>query len=101
MAAEGTDAGSGPTAGSMSIRGQIRSREDVVRQLESICAYYRQVEPSSPVPVLLRRAQKLVNMNFLQVVQELSFAPVESLRPSMGGAVDELAPPTAPPPASS
>jgi hypothetical protein len=40
-------------------------------------------------------------MNFLQVVQELSFAPVESLRPSMGGAVDELAAPTAPPPASS
>jgi type VI secretion system protein ImpA len=83
-------------AASITVRGQIRSREDVVRQLENICAYYRQVEPSSPVPVLLRRAQKLVNMNFVQVVQELSFAPVESLRPSMGGAVDELA---APPPA--
>ncbi|HTA29004.1 MAG TPA: type VI secretion system protein TssA, partial [Candidatus Cybelea sp.] len=93
------DPGSGTAAATMTIRGQIRSREDVVRQLENICAYYRQVEPSSPVPVLLRRAQKLVNMNFLQVVQELSFAPVESLRPSMGGAVDELAAPATPPPA--
>jgi len=95
------DTGSGSAGVSMTIRGQIRSREEVIRQLENICAYYRQVEPSSPVPVLLRRAQKLVNMNFLQVVQELSFAPVESLRPSMGGAVDELAGPPAPPPASS
>jgi len=95
------DTGSGSAGVSITIRGQIRSREEVIRQLENICAYYRQVEPSSPVPVLLRRAQKLVNMNFLQVVQELSFAPVESLRPSMGGAVDELAGPPAPPPASS
>ena len=85
------ETGSGSATPAMTVRGQIRSREDVIRQLEAICAYYRQVEPSSPVPVLLRRAQKLVNMNFLQVVQELSFAPVESLRPSMGGAVDELA----------
>jgi type VI secretion system protein ImpA len=101
QAEPGMDTGAGPATVSMTIRGQIRSREDVLRQLENICAYYRQAEPSSPVPVLLRRAQKLVNMNFLQVVQELSFAPVESLRPSMGGAVDELAAPTAPPPASS
>jgi type VI secretion system protein ImpA len=95
------ETGSASAAGSLTIRGQIRSREDVLRQLENICAYYRQVEPSSPVPVLLRRAQKLVNMNFVQVVQELSFATVESLRPSMGGAVDDLAAPGAPPPASS
>jgi type VI secretion system protein ImpA len=99
--AGGTDTGSGSAGVSMTIRGQIRSREEVLRQLENICAYYRQVEPSSPVPVLLRRAQKLVNMNFVQVVQELSFAPVESLRPSMGGAVDEMATPVAPPPAPS
>ncbi|HEV7928352.1 MAG TPA: type VI secretion system protein TssA [Verrucomicrobiae bacterium] len=99
--AGGAETASGSAGASITIRGQIRSREDVLRQLESICAYYRQVEPSSPVPVLLRRAQKLVNMNFVQVVQELSFATVDALRPSMGGAVDELASSGAPPPPSS
>ncbi len=94
------DTASASAGASITVRGQIRSREDVLRQLESICAYYRQVEPSSPVPVLLRRAQKLVNMNFVQVVQELSFATVDALRPSMGGAVDELASSGTPPPAS-
>jgi type VI secretion system protein ImpA len=97
----GADTGSNAAAPGMTIRGQIRSREDVLRQLEAICAYYRQVEPSSAVPVLLRRAQKLVNMNFVQVVQELSFASVDSLRPCMGGAVDELAALGGQPPASS
>jgi type VI secretion system protein ImpA len=101
MEQTGADAGSTAATPSMTIRGQIRSREDVLRQLENICAYYRQVEPSSPVPVLLKRAQKLVNMNFVQVVQELSFATVDSLRPSMGGAVDELATPGGQPPAAS
>jgi type VI secretion system protein ImpA len=69
------------------VRGSIRSREDVVRAIDGICDYYRQVEPSSPVPYLLRRAQKLVKMDFVQAVQELNLATVESLRPSMGSAV--------------
>ena len=70
------------------VSGSIRSREDVVRAIDSICEYYRQVEPSSPVPYLLRRAQKLARMDFVQAVQELNLATIDSLRPSMGTAVD-------------
>jgi type VI secretion system protein ImpA len=98
--AVGADTPSGAATVSMTIRGQIRSREEVLRQLENICEYYRQVEPSSPVPFLLRRAQKLVNMNFVQVVQELNLA-TESLRPSIGVAVDGTTSSAGPPPASS
>ncbi len=86
----------GEPAATVAIRGPIQSRADVVRQLESICAYYEQMEPSSPVPYLLRRARALVNMNFLQAVQELNFAPLESLRPSMGAVVDGMGPTPAP-----
>ena len=75
-------------AGSLSISGTVQSREDVVRAIDAICEYYRQVEPSSPVPYLLRRAQKMATMNFLEAMQELSLATADTLRPSMGTAVD-------------
>jgi len=90
-----TDAGTGEAGGtgSITIAGVIRSRDDVVRALDGICDYYRQVEPGSPVPFLLRRAQKLAAMNFVQAMQELNLATVDALRPSMGSAVESEAPP--------
>ena len=71
-----------------SVTGAVRSREDVVRLIDSICEYYRQVEPSSPVPYLLRRAQKIALMNFVESMQELNLATVDAMRPSMGSTVD-------------
>lgn len=79
--------------GGISISGSIRRREDVVRAIDAICEFYRQVEPSSPVPYLLRRAQKMVMMDFVQAVQELNIATVDSLKPSMGSALDSGQPP--------
>lgn len=78
---------SGATS-AISITGAVRSREDVVRMIDAICEYYRQVEPSSPVPYLLKRAQKMARMNFVESMQELNLATVDALRPSMGTAVD-------------
>ncbi len=86
-------AASGAEAVGITITGSIRSRDDVVRALESICQYYAQIEPGSPVPFLLRRAQKLARMNFVEAMKELNLATVEALRPSMGSAVDGDTPP--------
>ena len=52
--------------------GMIRSRGDVIRALNRICQYYSTFEPSSPLPFLLRRAQRLVEMDFLQIINELT-----------------------------
>ena len=52
--------------------GAIRSREDVVRALQAICAYYARHEPASPVPLALRRAQAWVNLDFLTVLQDIA-----------------------------
>jgi type VI secretion system protein ImpA len=54
-----------------SFRGEVRSREDVVRALEGICAYYARHEPSSPVPLLLERCKRLATMSFLDIVKEM------------------------------
>lgn len=51
---------------------QISSRADVTRALDKLCAYYTEHEPSSPVPLLLRRAAKLVDMSFTELLQELA-----------------------------
>ena len=83
-----TESSGDGAAGGITVRGSIRSREDVVTALGRICDYYNQVEPCSPVPFLLRRAQKLAVMDFVQAVQELNIANIDSLRPSMGSAVD-------------
>lgn len=49
--------------------GRVGSREDVVAALNAVIAYYRQNEPTSPVPFLLDRAKKLVNNDFLGVIR--------------------------------
>lgn len=54
------------------VSGEIRSAEDVVSALEKICQYYERNEPSSPVPLLLRRAQRLVSKSFLEIIRDLS-----------------------------
>jgi type VI secretion system protein ImpA len=49
----------------------IRSREDVIRALDAICEYYQEREPSSPLPILLVRARRLVSKGFVEIVQDL------------------------------
>ncbi len=50
----------------------INSREDVIHGLDLICHYYARNEPSSPVPLLLQRAKRLVTMGFDEIVQDLA-----------------------------
>ncbi len=52
--------------------GGIKGREDVIRALDRICEYYDRHEPSSPVPLLLRRAKRLVAKNFLDILRDLA-----------------------------
>jgi type VI secretion system protein ImpA len=49
-----------------------QSREEVVRELDRLCAYYDTHEPSSPVPILLRRAKRVAGMTFIELVRELA-----------------------------
>lgn len=63
-------AGSGgvaPAAGVM-----VRSRDDVLLLLDRICRYYSDFEPSSPVPLILNRTKRLVTMNFLDILKDLT-----------------------------
>ena len=65
---DAADAGSGAQSGS----GAINSRADVVRMLDRICDYFTANEPTSPVPLYLRRAQRMVSMDFLDILREIT-----------------------------
>jgi type VI secretion system protein ImpA len=54
------------------ITGDVTSRADVVRMIDTILAYYQRYEPSSPVPMLLERAKRLAPMSFMEVMENLA-----------------------------
>ena len=63
--------------------GEISSREDVQQSLDRLLQYYARHEPSSPLPVLLQRAKKLVNADFATIVRDLipdGWSQFENLR---------------------
>jgi type VI secretion system protein ImpA len=59
--------------------GAIRSRQDATRALDAVAQFFRANEPSSPIPLLIERAKRLVAKDFLAVLAEL--AP-EALAPA-------------------
>jgi len=52
--------------------GKVQSRTEVLKALGQIIDFYKENEPSSPVPLLLRRAQRMVTMNYVELVTELT-----------------------------
>jgi type VI secretion system protein ImpA len=64
--------GGGGGGGAGPISGDVRTPQDVIKLIDKICAYYERNEPSSPIPLLLKRAQRLVSKNFLDVIKELT-----------------------------
>jgi len=57
--------------GGVSLSGEIRSPQEALLAIEKVCQYFERHEPSSPVPLLLRRARKLVSKNFLDVIRDV------------------------------
>ena len=95
-AAEAEAEGSAPEGGAAAPRrggasappGTIGSPEDVRRSIDLICAYYAREEPSSPVPIFLMRARKLVGADFLTIVQDMTPDSIDEVK-RLGSIVDE------------
>jgi len=83
-AADGAgDGAAGSSGGGPSIAGEINSREDVVRVLDKIVSYYERAEPSSPIPLLIKRSKRLVSASFMDIVKDIAsdgLSQVENLR---------------------
>ena len=58
----------------MQIQGEINSRKDIVKALKLICDYYDNNEPSSPIPMMIERVIKMVDMNYREIFLELQLS---------------------------
>ena len=59
--------------------GAIESPADVTAALDRICDYYARKEPSSPLPLILKRARRLVSADFLTVIRDLAPLGLENV----------------------
>jgi type VI secretion system protein ImpA len=78
-------AGGGPQA---AFGGAIASRQDAIRALDAVADYFRQNEPSSPIPLIVDRAKRLVAKDFLEVLADIAPDAVSVAR-SAGGLKNE------------
>ncbi len=81
----GVAAGAGPEAGgdveagtagapaaAPAAPGEIHSREDAIKMLDRVTEYFNKNEPSSPVPLLVQRAKRLVSQDFTSILKDLA-----------------------------
>ena len=66
------DTAQGAAVAARAISGDIGNRDDVNRMLDKLLDYYRLHEPSSPIPILLARAKRLVPMDFFEIMKDLA-----------------------------
>jgi len=80
---------SGDGAGQAAMRiGAINSRADAIRALDAVAEYFRRNEPSSPIPLFVDRAKRLVAKDFLEVLADIAPDALSVAR-SAGGLKDQ------------
>lgn len=70
------DAAAGPgtparSAGPRNATG-LQSREDACRAIEEVIRFIQSAEPAHPAPLLLKRANRLLRMNFLDIINDMA-----------------------------
>jgi type VI secretion system protein ImpA len=79
-AAQGAGAGGAP--------GAIRTRDDAVRVLGLVADFFRRTEPSSPVPIFIDRAKRLVALDFLKMIEDVAPDALNDVK-RLGGIKDQ------------
>jgi type VI secretion system protein ImpA len=84
---DGTEAAAagaaGGEGGAMAV-GAIKSRQDAIRALEAVAEFFRRNEPSSPIPLIVDRAKRLVSKDFLEVLGDIAPDAVSTARAAGG-----------------
>lgn len=62
----------------------IKNRADVDLALEKICIYFETLEPSHPAPLFIRRVQRQMNMNFYDIMKDISPESIANLEVLIG-----------------
>lgn len=79
--------GSVPAGPAISASATIRSRTDALLLIDRICEFLQRTEPTNPAPLLLKRAKRIMDMDFLQIMQEMAPGGLDQVR-MITGATD-------------
>lgn len=67
---------------------QIQSRDDAVLMLDKVKLYFRTHEPSHPAPMMIERVQRLIALDFMQIVSDLAPQGLSQLETILGISTD-------------
>ncbi|MCA0055484.1 type VI secretion system protein TssA [Mesorhizobium sp. B261B1A] len=67
-------------SGDSGLPDRISSRDDVVKCLDLVVAFYDSTEPSSPIPHLARRVRRMVHMDFVELMEDLAPSGLKEFR---------------------
>lgn len=86
---ENVSEGDTAVASTKSIAGVINNNQDVTKTLNLVCDYYKKHEPSSPVPMLIERAIRLVGKSFMDALKDIAPAGIDEAKIISGRHDDE------------
>ena len=70
--ADGGEAAADEPGGEAAGNGPLKTRADARRALESVCDFLERTEPAHPAPLLIRRAARLLDLNFLDIIRDIA-----------------------------
>ena len=59
-------------AASAASLGPVTTRAEALRLLDLVLTYYERYEPSSPLPLLIGRARRLADKDFMDILRDLA-----------------------------
>jgi type VI secretion system protein ImpA len=62
--------------------GKLKTRADARRALEAVCDFLERTEPAHPAPILIRRAARLLDLSFVDIIRDLA--------PEAAGTIENL-----------
>ncbi|MFY9476175.1 MAG: type VI secretion system protein TssA [Aquabacterium sp.] len=62
----------------------IESRADAIKAIDLICQYLERNEPTNPAQLLLKRARRMIDKNFMDIIRELAPDAIHEVAKIMG-----------------
>lgn len=72
------------------VSGAIQSRQQALHAIDAVCIYLDNAEPTNPAQLLLKRARRLIDKNFLELVKDLAPDALVEVARIMGVNPDDL-----------
>lgn len=82
--------GAASASGAVNASVGIQSRSQALIAIDQVCAYLEHAEPTNPAQLLLKRARRLIDKNFMQLMKELAPEAVSEVAKIMGINPDSL-----------